>query len=185
MSMIAVSYRKKIYIYIYFVFRSRCLVILSEFLDLCLSFLSAILFSLCCKALWPLVNKCNVSAVILLLGEIVVVRKEKLTICTMTYWWGIELRVKDELKIKWKVEGKERFQLLLEQKREMGEADGWLAASHSWSFQLILGRAHLGIAKETRLSVHEDKYNKGLVVLLGCGTGLTASLCLGREAVIR
>lgn len=85
MSMIAVSYRKKKYIYIYFVFRSRCLVILSEFLDLCLSFLSAILFSLCCKALWPLVNKCNVSAVILLLGEIVVVRKEKLTICTMTY----------------------------------------------------------------------------------------------------
>lgn len=39
--------------------------------------------------------------------------------------------MKDELKIKWKVEGKEGFQLLLEQKREMGEADGWLAASHS------------------------------------------------------
>lgn len=33
--------------------------------------------------------------------------------------------MKDELKIKWKVEGKERFQILLEQKREMGEADGW------------------------------------------------------------
>lgn len=148
-------------------------------------FLNAVLFSLYCKALWPLVNKCKVSAAMLLLEEIVVVRKEKLIIHSMTYWWGIELWVKDELKIKWKVEGKERFQLLLEQKRGMGEADGWLAASHSWSFQLILGQAQVGIAKETRLSAHEDEYNRGLVVLLGCGTGLMASLCLGREAVIR
>lgn len=89
--MITVSYRKKKYIY--FVFISQCLVkiphlLFSEFLDLYLSFLNAVLFSLHCKALWPLVNECNVSAGILLLEEVVVVRKEKLIICSMTYWWG-------------------------------------------------------------------------------------------------
>lgn len=49
---------------------------LSEFLDLGLSHLNAILFSLYCKALWPLVNNRNVSAVILLLEENAAVRRE-------------------------------------------------------------------------------------------------------------
>ena len=50
---------------------------LSEFQDLGMSNLRDILFSLCCKALCPLVNKCNVSAIIFLLEENVVVRREK------------------------------------------------------------------------------------------------------------
>lgn len=57
----------------------------------------------------------------------------------------------------------------------MGEADGWLAASRGGLFQLILGWGLGVIAKENHLGIHEDKYNKGLIVLLDCGTRLKVS----------
>lgn len=65
------------------------------------------------KALCPLVNKWNVSAIILVLKENVVLRREKHTICSSTYWRGTELWLKDALKTMWEVEGEERFHLLL------------------------------------------------------------------------
>lgn len=64
----------------------------------------------------------------------------------------------------------------------MGEADGWLAASHGGSFQLSLGWGLAVIAKENHLGIHEDKYNKGLIVLLDCGTRLMASSRLGQRS---
>lgn len=57
----------------------------------------------------------------------------------------------------------------------MGEADGWLAAGHGALFQLILGWGLAVIAKENHLGIHEDKDNKGLIVLLDCGTRPMAS----------
>lgn len=64
----------------------------------------------------------------------------------------------------------------------MGEADGWLAASHGRLFQLILGWGLAVIAKENHLGIHEDKDNKGLIVLLDCGTRLKVSLHPGQQS---
>lgn len=131
MNLVTISKRRKKKPHMCFSFRWQGLMKvfhlhLSEFQDLSLPNLCDILFSLCCKALCPLVNKCNVSAIIFLLEENVVVRREKHTICSITYWRGNELWLKDALKIKWKVEGEERFQSLLEQKWGDG-GSRWLA----------------------------------------------------------
>lgn len=61
---------------------------LSEFLDLGLSHPNAILFCLYCKALWPLVNNRNVSAVILLLEENAAVRREASTQYAVLHSFG-------------------------------------------------------------------------------------------------
>lgn len=58
---------------------------LSEFQDSGLPHLHDILFSLLSKALCSLVIKCNVSTVIFLMTENVVVRREEHRICTERY----------------------------------------------------------------------------------------------------
>lgn len=101
---------------------------LSKFQDLGVPNPGGILFSSCCKALYPLVNKCSISTS----GGRKCGCKEREAHC-----WETELWLKDALKIK----GKERrdSSYFWNRNEEMGEADGWLAASHGGLFQLILG----------------------------------------------
>lgn len=123
--------------------------------------------------LCPLVNKCNVSARIFLLEENVVVQRGKHTMCSVA---------DGELSSDWSGKWKERrdSSYFWNRNEDMGEAAGWLAASHGGWFQLIFRGGLAVIAKENHLGIHEGKSYKGAIVLVDCGTRLMASSYPGR-----